>query len=87
MINLGSVDNISNLGILIGVYWDTDIEHICLHSSLNVQVTDKTVDIFEREPVFLERHLKSIVDGNPGLKVCHLSSLLLMTIAWPEVHA
>jgi dihydroorotase len=38
---------------------------LCVHG----EVTDKTVDIFEREPVFLNRHLESIVKSNPNLKV------------------
>lgn len=33
------------------------------------EVTDPSVDVFEREPVFLERTLKTLVARNPSLKI------------------
>jgi len=33
------------------------------------EVTDPEVDVFDREAVFIERHLAPLVDSNPGLKV------------------
>jgi dihydroorotase len=38
---------------------------LCVHG----EVTDPDVDIFDREAVFIERHLKRIVHDFPGLKV------------------
>ena len=33
------------------------------------EVTDKNIDIFDREKIFIERHLKSIVEQHPKLRV------------------
>lgn len=33
------------------------------------EVTDETIDIFDREPVFIERVLRPLIDQVPGLKV------------------
>ena len=33
------------------------------------EVTDPAVDVFDREAVFLERHLRPLIDAVPGLKV------------------
>jgi len=33
------------------------------------EVTDKTVDIFDREAVFIERHMRGLVAAHPDLKV------------------
>jgi dihydroorotase len=38
---------------------------LCVHG----EVTDPDVDVFDREAVFIERHLKGITDDFPGLKV------------------
>jgi dihydroorotase len=38
---------------------------LCVHG----EVTDPDVDVFDREAVFIERHLKRITDDFPGLKV------------------
>ena len=38
---------------------------LCIHG----EVTDPDVDVFDREAVFIERHLKSITDDFPGLKI------------------
>ena len=38
---------------------------LCVHS----EVTDQCIDIFEREPVFLSRHLQPIIAANPDLKI------------------
>eukprot|EP00039_Didymoeca_costata_P031062 m.32940 g.32940 ORF g.32940 m.32940 type:complete len:348 (+) comp8470_c0_seq1:32-1075(+) len=38
---------------------------LCVHS----EVTDKTIDIFDREKEFLGRHLKDVIESNPNLKV------------------
>ncbi len=36
---------------------------------LHGEVTQPDIDIFDREAVFIERHLKAIVDGFPNLKL------------------
>lgn len=33
------------------------------------EVTDDDVDVFEREAVFIERHMRRIVAENPKLKI------------------
>lgn len=38
---------------------------LCIHG----EVTDPEVDIFEREPVFISRHLEAIIAANPTLKI------------------
>ena len=38
---------------------------LCIHG----EVTDNDVDIFDREKVFIERHLKPITDRHPNLKI------------------
>ncbi len=38
---------------------------LCVHG----EVTDPEVDVFDREAVFIERHLERIVDDFPGLKI------------------
>ena len=48
------------------------LEAMALHGIkllVHGEVTDPAVDIFDREAVFLERHLKEIVTSHPSLKV------------------
>lgn len=55
---------------------------LCIHG----EVTDKTVDIFEREPVFLGRHLENIVKTNPNLKVILEHITTKEAVAFVESH-
>jgi dihydroorotase len=40
------------------------------------EVTDPEIDIFDREAVFIERHMRSLVKDHPNLKVVmeHITS-------------
>ena len=45
------------------------MERICMPLLIHGEVTDPAVDIFDREAVFIERHLKPLIDNHPDLKV------------------
>eukprot|EP00038_Savillea_parva_P027059 m.57434 g.57434 ORF g.57434 m.57434 type:complete len:342 (+) comp7753_c0_seq1:111-1136(+) len=55
---------------------------LCVHG----EVTDKSVDIFEREPVFLGRHLESLVATNPNLKIILEHITTKEAVAFVESH-
>ena len=45
------------------------MERIGMPLLIHGEVTDPAVDIFDREAVFIERHLKPLIDNHPDLKV------------------
>lgn len=45
------------------------LEKVGMPLLLHGEVTDGAIDIFDREAVFIERHLRGIVDNFPGLKI------------------
>ena len=45
------------------------MERIGMPLLLHGEVTDHTVDVFDREAVFIERHLQPLLASHPGLKV------------------
>jgi len=45
------------------------LERIGMPLLIHGEVTDQAVDIFDREAVFIERHLEPLVKRHPGLKV------------------
>lgn len=55
---------------------------LCIHG----EVADKSVDIFERESVFLGRHLESITRTNPDLKVILEHITTKEAVAFVEAH-
>ena len=58
---------VSDLGQLTGVL--ETMERCGLPLLIHGEVTDADVDIFDREAVFLERHLAPLLQRHPGLKV------------------
>jgi dihydroorotase len=45
------------------------LEHTGLPLLIHGEVTDPAVDVFDREAVFIERHLQPLLQRHPGLKV------------------
>src|SRR6478752_4447277 len=45
------------------------MERLGIVLSIHGEVTDADVDVFDRERVFVERHLGSIVRDHPGLRI------------------
>jgi dihydroorotase len=62
-----SAAGVSDLANLAAVF--ATLERIGLPLLIHGEVTDREVDIFDREAVFLERHLEPLLRRHPGLKV------------------
>jgi len=62
-----SAAGVSDLAHLAEVF--ATLERIGLPLLIHGEVTDPEVDIFDREAVFLERHLEPLLQRHPGLKV------------------
>jgi dihydroorotase len=62
-----SAAGVSDLAKLETVF--ETLERIGLPLLIHGEVTDAAVDVFDREAVFVERHLAPLLDRHPGLKV------------------
>ena len=62
-----SAAGVSDLAKLTRVF--ETLERIALPLLIHGEVTDGAVDIFDREAVFIERHLEPLLRRHPGLKV------------------
>ena len=62
-----SAAGVSDLAKLEKVF--ETLERIGLPLLIHGEVTDAAVDVFDREAVFVERHLAPLLDRHPGLKV------------------
>jgi dihydroorotase len=62
-----AASGVSDLGLLEAVF--ATLEAIGMPLLVHGEVTDASVDIFDREAVFLERHLAPLIARHPGLKV------------------
>ncbi len=45
------------------------MQEVGMHLLIHGEVTDAQIDIFDREKVFIDRHLHQIVQNHPGLKI------------------
>jgi dihydroorotase len=45
------------------------MQELGMHLQVHGEVTDAQIDIFDREKIFIDRHLQKIVEDYPGLKV------------------
>jgi dihydroorotase len=62
-----SAAGVSDLSKLSGVF--ETLERIGMPLLIHGEVTDGEIDIFDREAVFIERHLEPLLGHHPGLKV------------------
>ncbi|QEY31297.1 dihydroorotase [Synechococcus sp. RSCCF101] len=62
-----SASGVSDLSLIEAVL--EAMERIGMPLLIHGEVTDRDVDIFDREAVFIERHLKPLLDRHPDLKV------------------
>jgi dihydroorotase len=62
-----SAAGVSDLAKLTAVF--ETLERIGLPLLIHGEVTDSEIDIFDREAVFIERHLEPLLRRHPGLKV------------------
>jgi dihydroorotase len=62
-----SAAGVTDLGRLAGVF--ATLERIGMPLLIHGEVTDPEVDVFDREAVFIERHLLPLLSSHPGLKV------------------
>jgi len=62
-----SAAGVSELARLAGVF--ATLERIGMPLLIHGEVTDAEVDVFDREAVFIERHLAPLLQRHPGLKV------------------
>ncbi|MFM8524982.1 MAG: dihydroorotase [Cyanobacteriota bacterium] len=62
-----SAAGVSDLARLEGVF--STLEAIGMPLLVHGEVTEASVDIFDREAVFLDRHLAPLIAAHPGLKV------------------
>jgi len=62
-----SAAGVSDLAKLTAVF--ETLERIGLPLLIHGEVTDAAIDIFDREAVFIERHLEPLLRRHPGLKV------------------
>ena len=69
-----SAAGVSDLAKLTAVF--ETLERIGLPLLIHGEVTDSEIDIFDREAVFIERHLEPLLRCHPGLKVVleHITS-------------